>query len=167
MDFKALYDRGRRSKIRHAIASGDMSALQRGKPAPEESMASEESIMVHHRQSAVMLAAVKRGDLAAAENALSNGASVEFRCTAGVTIIHEWQESEEALAREELNCRQGMTPLMIAAKNANRAMIDLLVSYGADVNARTNYGSSPYPGVLDFAANEEIRDVLMQHGARG
>ena len=62
----------------------------------------------------------------------------------------------------------GMTPLHYAAHNGHLeiAML-LLMSYGADLNARTNAGRLP----IDFAYNEEMKQAIrdeprlrMDHG---
>ena len=50
----------------------------------------------------------------------------------------------------------GETPLHIAAREGHIDIAELLINKGADVNAKNNYGKTPF----DYAKNEEIRQLL-------
>jgi hypothetical protein len=168
MDFKALYDRGRRSKIRHAIDAGDLSMLKKAGIAEPEGIArAEPDLVERHKQSLRLVFAVSNDNLADAQDALLKGAFVDFRDPVGVTIFSKSPPGTEAYARIELGRPCGTTPLMIAAKKGNHAMMLLLINAGANVNADTNYGSCPFPNVLKFAADEATAELLRRHGARG
>jgi hypothetical protein len=61
------------------------------------------------------------------------------------------------------------TPLHIASREDNIAMINLLISHGADVNRQsaitsTSIPSSPSP--LDYASDEKTRQILRKYGAK-
>ncbi len=165
---KTLYDRGKRDKVRHAIHAGDLSMLKKpGAAEPEGIIRTEPDLVERHKQSLRLQSAVSNDNCADARDAILKGALVDFRDTAGVTICREAPPSTEAYAKGELERLHGKTLLMIAAKKGNRAMMLILISAGADVNADTNYGSYPYPNVLKFAADEKTAELLRQHGARG
>ena len=54
------------------------------------------------------------------------------------------------------------TPLHTAARWGYKEIIELLISSGADVNAKDDNGWTP----LHRAANKEIRDLLRKHGGK-
>ena len=53
----------------------------------------------------------------------------------------------------------GETPLHIAAREGHIDIAELLINKGADINAKNNYGKTPF----DCAKNEEIRQLLKEH----
>jgi hypothetical protein len=57
---------------------------------------------------------------------------------------------------------EGYTPLHVAAAYGSRKIVAYLISQGADINAENNAGFTP----LDFAADNDIIDLLRKHGAR-
>ena len=66
---------------------------------------------------------------------------------------------------EDVNWRQeenGMTYLFIAVAIGDRQMVQLLIDSGADVNAVSSDGQTP----MDLALTEEIRNILLEAGAR-
>ena len=66
---------------------------------------------------------------------------------------------------EDVNWSQeenGMTYLFIAVAIGSPEMVQLLIDSGADVNAVSTDGQTP----LDLALTEEIRNILLQAGAR-
>lgn len=80
-----------------------------------------------------LLAAVRKGDLAAVKTLLDSGASVNAKSP------------------------YGATPLFFAADRGNIEMVKLLLERGADVNVKdTFYGST----ALTFAAEKERIDIL-------
>ncbi len=169
--YRALYDPRRRDFVRHAIEAGDIAALQKRKMQPEAAMQPEGvglgyTVTERHTRSLEFLEAVRRGDVADASDALAKGAFVDFRDSAGVTKLFEFNQDPVDYARQELGRSQGKTPLMIAAEKGDHAMMLLLIRAGADVNADTSYGSYPFPNVLRHAADEETAELLRQHGAR-
>lgn len=59
---------------------------------------------------------------------------------------------------------EGLTPLHDAARNPQAlAMIGFLVANGADVNARTNDGRSPY-NIAEESGNKEAMSLILKHG---
>jgi len=57
---------------------------------------------------------------------------------------------------------EGYTPLEFAAAYGTEKIVAYLISQGADINARDNYGSTP----LTHARNKKIADLLRKHGAK-
>ena len=57
----------------------------------------------------------------------------------------------------------GISPLhwAVRVRGGNIALVELLISAGADVNIKDDFGESP----LAWAKSEEIQDLLKQHGA--
>jgi len=59
---------------------------------------------------------------------------------------------------------EGLTPLHDAARNPQAlAMIGFLFANGADVNARTNDGRSPY-NIAEESGNKEAKSLILKHG---
>ncbi|PWT98272.1 MAG: hypothetical protein C5B51_29700 [Terriglobia bacterium] len=58
----------------------------------------------------------------------------------------------------------GDAPLHIAAERWNVAMVDLLVSHGADIHQRRSDGRTPHT-LASLYGNEEIAAWLLEHGA--
>ena len=51
---------------------------------------------------------------------------------------------------------------MYASLNRYTAIVELLLTHGADINAKSDCGRT----ALDLAKNEEIKQLLRQHGAK-
>jgi ankyrin repeat protein len=58
----------------------------------------------------------------------------------------------------------GDAPLHIAAQRLNVAMVQLLVSHGADIHQRRSDGRTPHT-IASLYGNKEIATWLLQHGA--
>lgn len=58
----------------------------------------------------------------------------------------------------------GDAPLHIAAQRLNVAMVELLVSHGADIHQRRSDGRTPHT-IASLYGNKEIATWLLQHGA--
>ena len=86
----------------------------------------------------LLLRAVKKGELVAVQEAIKNGADVEFK------------DSNET------------TPLMLAVKLNNSALVGVLVSAGAKVDARDESGKT----ALLFAARRGFIDIVQSLLAR-
>ena len=60
-----------------------------------------------------------------------------------------------------------LTPLHLAAvDNNNKAVAELLLAYGADVNARGNSGATPLDQALAWD-QDDVAELLRQHGGKG
>jgi ankyrin repeat protein len=63
-------------------------------------------------------------------------------------------------------CKQRLyTPLHLAAQNGHKAVAELLIAKGADVNAKTLWDETP----LDLAISKEhkeLADLLRKHGGK-
>ena len=118
--------------------------------------------------------AVMAGDKDAVRALLKDGADVNSAQGDGMTALHWAAMKGEAEIAEMLlyagaNPKAttrlgGYTPLLLAAKNGNPAMIRVLVKGGADVKGTTSTGVTP----LMLAAQSGIADavkVLIEHGA--
>ena len=57
--------------------------------------------------------------------------------------------------------RSGWTPLHLAAANGHKEIVELLISKGADLNAKAVTGDTP----LD-EADGETADLLRKHGGK-
>ena len=55
----------------------------------------------------------------------------------------------------------GETPLIYAAKQGNKEMVELLLAHNADVNAKSKAGKT----AVNVAKNAAVVNVLLQHGA--
>ena len=60
----------------------------------------------------------------------------------------------------------GISPLhwAVRVRGGNIALVELLISAGADVNTKDNMGGSPLALAVD-RGNKEMQDLLKQHGA--
>ena len=128
-----------------------------------------------------------------AQTLLDNGAKVNAQETNGYTPLY-WAESKEMVklllkngAKVNIRNAGGWTPLHIALMSPNHAkleVVELLIQYGADVNAINLYGrewesthdSNPFVSrktywgdtPLEIAVNKnypDIVDLLKKHGA--
>jgi ankyrin repeat protein len=59
------------------------------------------------------------------------------------------------------NEKHGRTPLHLAAGFRQRAVAELLLAHGADVNAKDNDGGTP----LSSAGSKDVTELLLAHGA--
>jgi cytohesin len=59
---------------------------------------------------------------------------------------------------------RGDAPLHVAAQRWNVAMVELLVSHGADIHQRRSDGRTPHT-IASLYGNEEIAAWLLEHGA--
>ena len=73
----------------------------------------------------------------------------------GVTKSLLDQEPTLVDSRHEVT---GQTPLMFAASSGNASLVNLLLSKGADVNAK-NKGKT----AMDFAKKPEIKQMILEH----
>ena len=62
--------------------------------------------------------------------------------------------------------RSGWTPLMYAASNSNLEIVQLLLEKGADVNARNNNDWTPLMYAAGYSSNPEIKQLLIDAGAK-
>ena len=131
------------------------------------------SVLLHAAPSSLAGAAMQ-GDKETVRTLLKNGADVNSAEGDGMTALH-WaaQKDDVELARMLLyagaNVRAttrlgGYTPLLMAAKNGNTAMIEALVGAGADPNTATTNGATP---LMLAAASGQAAAVnfLADHGA--
>ena len=117
-----------------------------------------------------LISACMKGNMEMVEFLLSNGANLNTRTDddgQNVLMRTAWYEYDENLALAEyfvkkgidINARDkmGNTALLIAAKNEQPKMVELLLALGADKNVRNNEGKS----VLDIARdNERVHNIL-------
>lgn len=137
-----------------------------------------------------LLLAVERGNLEIVELLLANGAEVSAQDEDGHTPLHlavskgydEGHKKIAALllahkaevgARDKRSCTDvvsdfyrvgGATPLHCAASSAQRDVVELLLTYKADANAKDNGGNTP----LHYAAekgNRDAAELLLAHGS--
>ena len=121
-----------------------------------------------------VLDAVASKDKAALRTLLKNGADVNAAMGDGLTAIHQVAidgdtELAQLLIYAGANLKAttrlgGYTPLLLAAKNGDAAMIETLLKGGADPNQATTNGTSP----LMFAAasgNVAAVKTLLDKGA--
>ncbi len=139
-----------------------------------------------------LIADASKGDLAAVEQDLANGADVNAKNNSGYTALasaaglnytmdvsepfHDADGGDHiGVVRvlldhhAEVNARndEGETPLMDAAEFcAPKRVVELLLQHGADVNAKDNAG---YTALMDAAQSSwdtnDIMKTLLEHGA--
>ncbi len=129
---------------------------------------------LHAAAPASVVDAAMQGNRDAVASLLKSGADVNTAQGDGMTALH-WavQKGDVDLTKTLLyagaNVRAttrigGYTPLLIASKNGNAAMIETLVGSGADVNTMTASGAT----ALMFASQSGYADAvsaLIAHGA--
>jgi len=93
-----------------------------------------------------LLTAVRQGDVAAADRALRAGVDPQITETWG------WHNSP------------GSNPMNMAASRGDDAMVNLLLSYGADVNRSDGSGTSPLLAATRARKLTTVR-LLLEHGA--
>src|SRR5262249_18977412 len=90
-----------------------------------------------------LLAAAKKGDVAAVKALIANGADVNAKTAYGVT------------------------PLLHAASQGHTEVVKLLLEHKADANAKdTFYGQTPLLASLDDKSNVETVRLLIEAGAK-
>ncbi len=132
------------------------------------------SALLNAAASSSIADAAQQGDADAVRALLKQAADVNAAQADGMTALH-WAATRDQVDLAQMLLYAGAnvkattrinayTPLILAAKNGNRAVIDPLLKAGADVNARTSNGTT----ALMFAAasgNAEALTILLDHHA--
>ena len=132
------------------------------------------SALLHAAASSSIADAAQRGDVDAVRALLKQAADVSAAQGDGMTALH-WAATRDDVDVAEMLLHAGAsvkattrinayTPLLLAAKNGNRAVMASLLEAGADVNAATSNGTT----ALMFAAasgNAGAVTILLDHRA--
>lgn len=111
-------------------------------------------------------------DLVLVREAIAGGADVSEADAEGYTPLHDAigrDEFEIAKALLEADAsitaktHDGLTPLALAVMHGNVKLVNLLINFGADVDARV--GALPLMSVAVIAGHDEIVAVLLDAGA--
>ncbi|CAF1456570.1 unnamed protein product, partial [Rotaria sordida] len=82
-------------------------------------------------------------------------------CRYGRTSVAKWLLDKGANVNIKLLDKSESTPLHGAVYNGHVSTVDLLLSYGADVNIKNKYGSTP----IDDARTDEMKQILKRYRA--
>jgi ankyrin repeat protein len=118
--------------------------------------------------------AAQQGDLAAVRSLIRQKADVNGAQGDGLTGLH-WAAQKDDVeltkillasgAKVDATTRLGAaTPLFMACRNGNAAVIDLLIKSGGDVNSADEHGTTPLM-MAAAAGNPEAVKILIEHGA--
>ncbi len=120
----------------------------------------------------VLHSAIAFGKWAVVRWLVENGADVTAKDNHGGTVLHaaahadkldvvKWLINEKD-ADVNAKTNDGQTVLFDAVLTGNVEMIRWLIDKGLNVNAKDNYGYTP----LDYAADEVVKQALIQRGAK-
>jgi ankyrin repeat protein len=118
--------------------------------------------------------AAMEGDMATVQQLLTEGVSVDAAQGDGMTALH-WAASREDLSmtalllksKANVNARtriNGVTPLFMAARKGNAAIIEALLNAGADIQSRSTVGTTPLM-MTAASGNADAVRVLLNAGA--
>ena len=111
-----------------------------------------------------------KGYLEMAQYLVEQGAALDKANSKGITPLIVASKGELELCRyllekgadRDKSCNRGMTPLHWAANYGQLAIAMLLMSYGADLNARNSGGHLP----IDIAHTEEMKQAIRDEPRR-
>jgi ankyrin repeat protein len=119
---------------------------------------------------------------------LAQGGNIDWRDDSQRSLLYRAVESRDLEmagwllkngADANLPDEWGVTPLHLAAKNSDKAAVELLLGHKAEVNAKTHFMEtammySMYNGLpvcdyetpYDFSAQEDVRDLIARAGGK-
>lgn len=101
-----------------------------------------------------LLIAARTGDLATVQTLLARNPG----------LLNLPMTREEVMMHVATSVRVGITPLHEAAQHNNAQMTDLLLAYGARIDARSSDGRTPLHGAVMLRCHTSAA-VLLEHGA--
>ena len=131
--------------------------------SPEPQTAKAPDISIHD--------AAEDGNIEVVKQHIAAGTDVNGMDTIGRTplyfaVFKGHKEIAELLIEKgaDVNAKAGFgtTPLHDAAFSDLKEVAELLIANGADVNVKSKFGETP----LDWAANDEIANLIRQHGGK-